>query len=164
MIMFKAPPAMADNMDTRIAVASATAALVWVLLAATPAVGDDVFVTVVGDDFSFSPETITVDEDDRLIILFRNDGAIEHTFTIDELDVDVVVDPGNASTAEFTVTKAGTYTYYCTVPTHQDLGMEGTLVVKSPAAGPSTPGFEMLAALFALAGIATILRIRRRTA
>jgi nitrite reductase (NO-forming) len=52
-----------------------------------------------------------------------------HTFTIDELGIDIAADMGQTVTEEFTVEKAGTFTFYCAVPGHRDAGMEGTLKV-----------------------------------
>ncbi len=36
---------------------------------------------------------------------------------------------GQSTTAEFTV-KPGTYTFYCSLPGHEEAGMKGTLTVK----------------------------------
>jgi cytochrome c oxidase subunit II len=65
----------------------------------------------------------------------HTDGGGQHQFAIDELGVDIIAQPLSSSTATFTVTKPGTYTYYCDIccggkanPT-----MNGKLIVE-PAA------------------------------
>ncbi len=52
-----------------------------------------------------------------------------HTFTIDELGINISVGAGLTVTREFKVDKAGTFAFYCAVPGHRDAGMEGTLEV-----------------------------------
>ena len=51
-----------------------------------------------------------------------------HTFTIEELKIDEVVDAGETTTFTFTFDTAGEYKLIC-IP-HQALGMVGTVVVK----------------------------------
>jgi plastocyanin len=52
-----------------------------------------------------------------------------HTFTIDELNVNLQIAPNGERQITFTA-PAGTYTYYCAIPGHEMLGMRGTLVVR----------------------------------
>lgn len=51
-----------------------------------------------------------------------------HTFTVDELGIDVGVDPGETETLTFTFDEAGEYYLYC-IP-HESLGMTGTITVR----------------------------------
>ena len=57
-----------------------------------------------------------------------------HTFTIDELGIDVSVSPGETETFTFTFQEAGTFKLVC-LP-HQSLGMAGTITVVSTAPTP----------------------------
>ena len=52
-----------------------------------------------------------------------------HTFTIDALGVDLKV-PMQATQQIAFEAPAGTYTFHCTIPGHEMLGMSGTLTVK----------------------------------
>jgi plastocyanin len=52
-----------------------------------------------------------------------------HTFTIDELDVDVRTPHGETTRVEFVATKKGTFQYYCAIPGHREAGQVGILVV-----------------------------------
>jgi plastocyanin len=52
-----------------------------------------------------------------------------HTFTIDELGINVALGKGQTSTREMKVEKAGTFVFYCAVPGHRSAGMNGTLKV-----------------------------------
>jgi uncharacterized cupredoxin-like copper-binding protein len=61
-------------------------------------------------------------------ITLPNEGVTLHNFAIDELGVDVDIDPG--ATQQVTINApAGTYEYYCNVPGHKQAGMKGTLTV-----------------------------------
>ena len=59
-----------------------------------------------------------------------NEGGLEHTVTIEELDDRTVVEAAGGETATGGVAlEPGTYTFYCSVPGHREAGMEGTLEV-----------------------------------
>ena len=60
---------------------------------------------------------------------FSNPTFLPHTFTIDELDVDLRLDPKSNQSARFNA-PAGEYTYYCTIAGHLEAGMVGTLIVE----------------------------------
>ncbi len=87
-------------------------------------------VTVVTSEFAFDPDDITIPADtDVTIELDNSDGGVEHDFTIDEENVQIVADPGG--TAEGTVNvPAGDYTVYCSVPGHREAGMEASLTAE----------------------------------
>jgi plastocyanin len=60
----------------------------------------------------------------------QNNGAIEHTVVIEELDNRKVLDAaGGASDQAEVELQAGDYTYYCDIAGHRAAGMEGTLTV-----------------------------------
>lgn len=87
-------------------------------------------ITVTGQNFSFTPSTITVKKGDKVKLTFKNAGGV-HDFTIDELGVKTKQIPGGQSdTVEFIADKAGTFEYYCSVGNHRQLGMKGTLTVE----------------------------------
>lgn len=78
-------------------------------------------------NFFFQPNKITLTNGRPVKITFQNTGI--HTFTVDELGVDIPL-CGSAPVAEFTPSKAGTFTYYCKVPGHRERGMAGSLPVQ----------------------------------
>ncbi|MDP9023418.1 MAG: cupredoxin domain-containing protein [Actinomycetota bacterium] len=90
-----------------------------------------------GGEFFFELTTANAVEG-PIKVTFRNVGAAEHNFTIDEAfgDVNSVPPQGNTppgGTDEATLDLfAGTWTYYCSVPGHREAGMEGTLTVEVP--------------------------------
>jgi uncharacterized cupredoxin-like copper-binding protein len=56
-------------------------------------------------------------------------GALgEHTFTIDELGVDLNVPMGAERSVTFNA-PAGEYRFYCGIPGHETIGMYGILTV-----------------------------------
>jgi plastocyanin len=77
----------------------------------------------------FARERITVPSG-QVGVVVDNADLFWHTFTIDELDVDVRV-PVSARRRAVFEAPPGTYTYYCAIPGHQSIGMEGTLTVVS---------------------------------
>jgi uncharacterized cupredoxin-like copper-binding protein len=58
-----------------------------------------------------------------------NEGAAPHNFSIDELEIDVDIDPGAQEEVVINA-PAGEYEFYCNVPGHREAGMVGTLVVE----------------------------------
>lgn len=88
-------------------------------------------VSVGAKEFSFTPSKITVDAGSKVRLTLENSGNVSHDFVIDELDVTTtLVSPGDSETIDFTVSKAGSYEFYCSIPGHKEAGMAGTLVVK----------------------------------
>ncbi len=61
-------------------------------------------------------------------LTLRNSDFLPHSFTVDELGVDLELAAGQAGAVTFEA-PAGRYDFYCAVPGHRDAGMVGTLVV-----------------------------------
>jgi plastocyanin len=79
--------------------------------------------------FGYSPSEIKTRVGQRVGFQITNSSGIPHTFTIDELQVDVRLSPGKTETIEFTPNKAGDFSYYCTIAGHKAAGMFGDLIV-----------------------------------
>ena len=77
-------------------------------------------------DFVFQPEEIEADGG-TVGVFITNEDPASHTFTIEELDVDVVIPQGASVRVEFEADK-GEYEFIC-VP-HEGSGMTGTLAVR----------------------------------
>lgn len=84
---------------------------------------------VEGGNFYFKPNTITVNSGEKVKITFTNvDGM--HDFVIDELNIKTpVVNGGETAEVEFTAEEPGEYEFYCSVGSHRQMGMKGTLIV-----------------------------------
>lgn len=82
-----------------------------------------------GKNFSFSPNTITVNKGDEVRVVFKNTQGF-HDFVIDGYDQ--ATKQGQApfeEVIEFTADKAGSFEFYCSVGSHRSMGMKGTLKV-----------------------------------
>jgi nitrosocyanin len=85
--------------------------------------------TVSGTNFKFTPTTLAVKKGDTVKITFKNTGGV-HNFKIDEFNVGTKqIQGGTEETVQFVADKAGTFEYYCSVGTHRQMGMKGTLTV-----------------------------------
>ena len=78
------------------------------------------------DSLSAKAGNVTID--------FDNPAAISHDVAVEdssgkELGVSKLIS-GSSTTLDLTDLKAGSYTFFCTVPGHREAGMEGTLTVK----------------------------------
>lgn len=71
--------------------------------------GADVAMTVTAADFEY-PDTIELSAGDSILV--RNDDAFLHTFTIDELDIDVTIGPKSEELIEIPE-GPGSYIFYC---------------------------------------------------
>ena len=97
-------------------------------------------------DIAFSATELTAAAGDVEIAL-HNAGAIQHDFTIDEIeaeasvegdtteassgefDVHVVLEGDQSATLKLSGVPAGEYDFYCSVPGHKEAGMTGKLTV-----------------------------------
>lgn len=86
--------------------------------------------TVTGKNFAFAPGTMTVKKGDRVKITFVN-SAGTHDLKVDGYGVGTKIIQGGATeTFEFVADKAGSFEYYCSVGSHRQMGMKGTLIVQ----------------------------------
>jgi plastocyanin len=86
--------------------------------------------TITSGNFSFMPETLTVNEGDIVRIVIKNETGF-HDFVIDEFFIKTNPTNGEGdSIVEFIADKTGSFEYYCSIGTHRQMGMKGTLIVQ----------------------------------
>ncbi len=84
-------------------------------------------------DFSIEPEEIHVKAHLPVRFVVRNEGMMDHEFAVEGVPGLVEVDnvpPGQARTLEHTFHQPGIFETVCHYPGHEELGMEGKLVVE----------------------------------
>jgi nitrite reductase (NO-forming) len=92
--------------------------------------GKVVEVTVKGQNYSFTPNQITVKKGDTVKVTFMNTGGF-HDFILDEFNVKTkTIKDGESDTVQFVADKAGTFEFYCGVGQHRQMGMKGNLIVQ----------------------------------
>jgi uncharacterized cupredoxin-like copper-binding protein len=80
----------------------------------------------------FTPSELEVPEGEVAVTITNLD-AFDHDFTIDELDVQILMGANEIVEGAFEA-GPGAYTFYCSIPGHREAGMEGALTVL-PGAG-----------------------------
>jgi nitrite reductase (NO-forming) len=103
-------------------------------ISASASAADAQQITVtVGNSMSFAPASLTVKVGQPVELTLVNDGSLAHDFTLTggvsgpfKLDSPA----GQTTRGTFTVERAGTYSFVCSVPGHAPLGMRGRLVVQ----------------------------------
>ena len=113
----------------------------------------------VDDKGQVNPPLVANTGDTVELVLKSGEGA-EHDLVIPELKVtSAKFSAGSGKvTLRFKVTRAGSFTYYCSIPGHRQIGMEGKLQVSGPAlaaagtaaAPAATPASESSQAALAL--------------
>lgn len=93
-----------------------------------------VTLSIVMNEMYFKPDRLQVPLGSQVTIKLKNEGAVLHDFTIDNVNGQKVQEkvPGGKS-GELTFTapsQPATLTFYCSQPGHRAAGMQGTLVVK----------------------------------
>lgn len=98
-------------------------------LAPTSTASAEKTFTIVGQNYSFSPNQISVKKGDKVKITFSDEGGF-HNLAIDGYNEKTeTIRTGSSSVIEFTADKAGTFAFYCSVANHREQGMQGQLVV-----------------------------------
>lgn len=85
---------------------------------------------VSGKNFSFAPSQIRVKQGETVRIVFDNAEGF-HDLRIDGYNVGTKqIYEGNSEFVEFKADKTGSFEYYCSVGSHRQQGMRGTLLVE----------------------------------
>ena len=87
-------------------------------------------LTVDSFDFGYSSTSLSAKVGQEVTITLTNSGSGSHNFVIDALNVNSgVISGGQSTTFTFTPQEAGTFEFYCSIGSHRQMGMLGTLVV-----------------------------------
>jgi|GEM_PF-5814169 len=97
-------------------------------------------VTIVGTNFAYDPNRVTVRPSEPVTIEFKNDmGFHDIVFELDggrKLQTSRFQAPGTEDLVFDAPAAPGSYVYYCSVGMHRANGMEGTLVVEAEGSTP----------------------------
>ena len=84
-------------------------------------------ILVLMKNVRFEPDRLFATTGSSLRLVVDNDNLVIHTFTIEDLDIDVTVGPKSEALVELPALRPGEYKITCGVPGHEE--MKGTLVV-----------------------------------
>lgn len=79
------------------------------------------------DDY-FNPKTITIPQGKPFVLVLKNNGVKEHTFTVEKLGIDYEVKPKQVKIVTVEPKNPGTYELICRY--HAKEGMVGQVIVK----------------------------------
>ncbi|HEY4510047.1 MAG TPA: cupredoxin domain-containing protein [Candidatus Paceibacterota bacterium] len=82
----------------------------------TTGVVREVMVIAKKDEWRFEPEVIEADQGDKVIMTLINEDAYDHGIGIDAFGVSQRLPANSTIKVEFTVTQAGEFPFYCSVP------------------------------------------------
>ena len=99
----------------------------------TKAVEDNGKTEVEMDDFYFEPTVLEGKAGQKVTLELKNEGNIEHSFTIDSQNVDQELGPGEEAEVDVTIPKSGVVSFYCKF--HKSSGMAGALAVTDQSGG-----------------------------
>ena len=88
-------------------------------------------ITVMGNEFAFVPSVITIQKGQTIRLTFKNSGSYPHDLVFNDINIQTkIIQPGEQDSVTFTADKTGTFSYTCTVGSHAEKGMTGTLIVE----------------------------------
>jgi plastocyanin len=93
--------------------------------------------TVEAYDYRFEPTTLNLTPGANVTVTLVNKGDSPHTFTVDDLDVNVEAQPGESQSVSFTAPESGAVAFHCHF--HPDQ-MMGTISVDGSQASPMESG------------------------
>lgn len=90
----------------------------------------EMVINVTGSEYKYTPTAIDLVAGKPVKVVFKNGGKLPHDLMISDLGIKTsVIAGGKEETISFTPEKSGTFTFYCSVGNHRQLGMEGKLKV-----------------------------------
>ena len=89
-------------------------------------------ISIEADDFYFKPTFEKSALGSTVTVKLKNEGKTQHTFTIDSLGIDTVLDPGKKATVTVTLPTDGALGFYCRFhgPNASNQGMQGAFFSK----------------------------------
>jgi plastocyanin len=90
------------------------------------------------DDYYFEPTVIQGKAGQKVTLELKNEGQVEHSFTLDAQHIDKTIGPGEDAKVTVTIPASGAVSFYCKF--HKSEGMAGALAVEGQGAGGSMPG------------------------
>jgi plastocyanin len=119
-------------MPVRLAILAVAVVLTGCGSAGAPVKTNDTTVAIVLDDYTIRPQQLRVPAGKRLTFVVRNQGRLGHTFRIRGQRANVLalttIRPGRTASKSARLGK-GTYTMYCVLANHEELGMNAKLQV-----------------------------------
>lgn len=88
-------------------------------------------ISVMSQEFSFSPAEIRLAAGETVNVRFDNRGHMFHTLTVGELGLDLHATGGDEIVGSLRAERDGSYTFICTVSGRADAGMKGRIVVRA---------------------------------
>jgi plastocyanin len=85
--------------------------------------------TVEAYDFRFEPKTLTAKAGEKVTLTFKNEGKVEHNFSVSSPSVDQDAEEGKTVSVSFTPEQAGKIEFFCKY--HKSRGMVGSLNVSA---------------------------------
>ena len=64
------------------------------------------------DNLTFTPDTITVKPGQTVELTLVNNGRLEHTFTVPDLNIEVILSAGETNKVTFMAPQAGEYRFF----------------------------------------------------
>lgn len=89
-------------------------------------------------DYYFEPTVIQGKAGQKVTLELKNEGKVEHSFTLGSQGIDKTIAPGQDAKVTVTIPASGSVSFYCKF--HKSSGMAGALAVKGQGTGGSMPG------------------------
>ena len=99
--------------------------------------GEGQSVELTAANFMFDPTTIEAEPGQEVTVNLVNDDEAEHSFTVEDLDVEVEAEGGESADVTFTAPDSGSVEFFCEY--HPDQ-MRGEIAVDGSAAEADTSG------------------------
>jgi len=77
------------------------------------------------DDFYFEPTVLQGKPGEKVELELKNEGKVEHSFTVNAQQIDKELEPGAKAEVTVTIPKSGAISFYCKY--HKSFGMAGAL-------------------------------------
>lgn len=85
------------------------------------------------DDFYFEPTVLQGKAGEKVELELKNEGTVEHSFTVESQGIDKDLEPGDEGEVTVTIPKSGAISFFCKY--HKSEGMAGALAVTGQSGG-----------------------------